>query len=130
MSRKTVTAVTAPVAVGPYMHAVVANGLVFTAGQVGLVPGTKQLAEGGIEAQTAQALDNVRAVLEASGSGLERVVKTTVFLTDMDDFAAMNEVYARYFWRYPPARSTVQVARLPLGAIVEIEAIGTLRLES
>lgn len=123
MSKITVTAPTAPPAVGPYSHAVIANGFIFTAGQVGLIPGTKNLVEGGIEAQTAQALENVKAVLAASGSGLEKVVKTTVFLANMDDFAAMNGVYAKYFWRNLPARSAVQVARLPLGALVEIETI-------
>jgi 2-iminobutanoate/2-iminopropanoate deaminase len=96
--------------------------MVYASGVVGLTPGTKQLAEG-IEAQTAQALENVRAVLQGSGSDLDKVVKTTVFLTNMDDFAAMNGVYARYFWRSEPARSTVQVAKLPLGALVEIEVV-------
>ena len=124
MSNKaTVTASAAPPAVGPYSHAVVANGMVYTAGQVGLIPGTKQLAEGGVEGQTAQVLENLRAVLQACGSDLDKVVKTTVFLMNMDDFAAMNAVYARYFWRSAPARSTVQVAKLPLGALVEIEVI-------
>lgn len=123
LTKTTVTAPAAPPAVGPYSHAVVANGMIYTAGQVGLIPGTKQLAEGGVEAQTAQVLENLRAVLQASGSDLDKVVKTTVFLTNMDDFAAMNAVYARYFWRNEPARSTVQVAKLPLGALVEIEAI-------
>ncbi|MBZ0299131.1 MAG: Rid family detoxifying hydrolase [Anaerolineae bacterium] len=123
MSKITVTAPTAPPAVGPYSHAVIANGFIFTAGQVGLIPGTKSLVEGGIEAQTTQALENVKAVLQASGSGLEKVVKATVFLANMDDFAAMNAVYAKYFWRSQPARSAVQVARLPLGALVEIETI-------
>jgi 2-iminobutanoate/2-iminopropanoate deaminase len=124
MSNKTtVTAAMAPTAVGPYSHAVVANGVVYTAGQVGLIPGTKQLAEGGIQGQTAQVLENLKAVLQACGSDLDKVVKTTVFLMNMDDFAAMNAVYATYFWRSEPARSTVQVAKLPLGAIVEIEVI-------
>ena len=126
MSNKIVTAPLAPTAVGPYSHAVIANGMVFTAGQVGLIPGTKQLAEGGIQEQTAQALDNVRGVLLAAGCDLEQVVKTTVFLANMDDYAAVNEVYARYFWRNRPARSAVEVARLPLGALVEIEAIAAL----
>jgi 2-iminobutanoate/2-iminopropanoate deaminase len=126
MSKKTVMAATAPPAVGPYSHAVVANGMVFTAGQVGLIPGTKQLAEGGIQAQTTQTLENLKAVLQASGSDLDKVVKTTVFLANMDDFAAMNAIYAKYFWRNQPARSAVQVARLPLGALVEIEAIALL----
>jgi 2-iminobutanoate/2-iminopropanoate deaminase len=123
LNKTTVTAPAAPPAVGPYSHAVVANGMIYTAGQVGLIPGTKQLAEGGIEGQTAQVLENLRAVLQASGSDLDKVVKTTVFLTNMDDFAAMNAVYSRYFWRNEPARSTVQVAKLPLGALVEIEVV-------
>jgi 2-iminobutanoate/2-iminopropanoate deaminase len=122
-TKTTVTAAMAPPAVGPYSHAVVANGMVYTAGQVGLIPGTKQLAEGGIQGQTAQVLENLKAVLHACGSDLDKVVKTTVFLMNMDDFAAMNDVYASYFWRSEPARSTVQVAKLPLGALVEIEVI-------
>ncbi len=125
-TKATIMAPAAPPAVGPYSHAVVANGMVFTAGQVGLVPGTKQLAEGGIEGQTAQVLENLRAVLQTSGSDLEKVVKTTVFLMNMDDFAAMNGVYASYFWRNKPARSTVQVAKLPLGALVENEVIAVV----
>jgi 2-iminobutanoate/2-iminopropanoate deaminase len=121
--RKVVNAPLAPAAIGPYSHAVVANGLVYTAGQVGLVPGTKSLAEGGIQAQTRQALENIKAVLEASGSNLGSVIKTTVFLQTMDDFPAMNEIYATYFTSDAPARSTVAVAKLPLGALVEIETV-------
>jgi 2-iminobutanoate/2-iminopropanoate deaminase len=127
MLKTTVTAPGAPVAGGPYSHAVVANGFAFTAGQVGTNPATGKLAEGGIQAQTAQALENVDAVLSAVGAGLEDVVKVTVFLANMDDFAAMNEVYARYFWRKPPARTTVQAARLPIGALLEIETIAVLK---
>lgn len=123
MPGKAISAPLAPSAVGPYSHAVVANGFVFTAGQVGLVPGTKQLAAGGIREQTVQALENIEAVLQAAGSDLGKVVKTTVFLANMDDYAAVNEIYARYFWRNPPARSAVQVAKLPLGALVEIETV-------
>lgn len=128
MSRKTITTEKAPAAVGPYSQAVVANGLVFTAGQLALIPGTKDMAEGGIQAQTEQALKNLKAVLEAAGTSLAQVVKVTVFLQDMDDFAAMNEVYARFFDEKPPARSAVQVARLPLDALVEIEAVAALPL--
>ncbi len=113
----------APAPVGPYSQAVVAGDFVFTAGQIGLVPGTKELAGDDIRSQTRQVLENLRAVLEAAGSGLDRVVKTTVFLADLGDFAAMNEVYGEYFKEAPPARSAVQVARLPLGALVEIECI-------
>jgi 2-iminobutanoate/2-iminopropanoate deaminase len=113
----------APAAVGPYSQGIIANGMVFTAGQVPLIPGTKNLAEGDIKDQTRQALENLKAVLEAAGSSLDQVIKTTVFLQNMDDFAAMNEVYATYFTGVFPARSAVQVARLPLGAQVEIEAV-------
>ncbi len=116
----------APGAVGPYSQAIVANGMVFTAGQVPLVPGTRSLVEGGIQEQTRQALQNVKAVLEAAGTSLDNVVKTTVFLSDMNNFAAMNEVYATFFPNNPPARSAVQVARLPLDAMVEIETIAVL----
>lgn len=116
----------APGAVGPYSQAIVANGMVFTAGQVPLVPGTRSLVEGGIQEQTRQALQNVKAVLEAAGTSLDKVVKTTVFLSDMNNFAAMNEVYATFFPNNPPARSAVQVARLPLDAMVEIETIALL----
>ncbi|MBZ0297463.1 MAG: RidA family protein [Anaerolineae bacterium] len=125
-NRKTVTAPSAPSAVGPYSHAIVVNNMVYTAGQVGLIPGTKQLAEGDVQGQTRQALLNLKAVLQASGTSLDNVVKTTVFLKNMDDFAAMNEIYATFFWRNQPARSAVEVARLPLGALVEIEAIALL----
>src|SRR5690606_20553423 len=109
----------APAAVGPYSQAIVANGMVFTAGQVPLDPSTGKLVEGDIRAQTTQVLKNVQAVLEAAGSSLDKVVKTTVFLKDLNDFAAMNETYAQFFTNQPPARSTVQVARLPLDALVE-----------
>lgn len=126
MSRTVVSTRSAPAAVGPYSQAIKINGMVFTAGQVGLVPGTKTLAEGGIEGQTRQVLENLKAVLEAAGSNLDKVVKTTVFLQSMDDFAAMNAVYATYFSAEPPARSTVEVARLPVGALVEIEAVALL----
>jgi 2-iminobutanoate/2-iminopropanoate deaminase len=112
-----------PFAGAPYNQAIAANGLVFCAGQVGLDPGTGTLVEGDVAAQTDRALQNLRAVLEGAGSGLDGVVKTTVFMTDLAEFAAMNEVYATYFTSEPPARSTVQVAALPAGARVEIEAI-------
>lgn len=123
MGKQVIQTSNAPAAVGPYSQAIVTDTMVFTAGQVPLIPGTKQLAEGGIEAQTRQALTNIKAVLEAAGTTLSQVVKTTVFLQSMDDFAAMNGVYAEFFGENPPARSTVQVARLPLDALVEIEAI-------
>lgn len=123
MSRDVISTNNAPGAVGPYSQAIRAAGFVYTAGQVPLIPGTKQLIEGGIQAQTRQALENIQAVLEAAGTSLDRVVKVTVFLMDMNDFAAMNEVYAEFFTVDPPARSAVQVARLPLDARIEIEAV-------
>jgi len=121
--RRVISTASAPPA--PCEYGPSAGGFVFTAGQVGLVPGSSSLPEG-IEAQTRQALENVRAIVEAAGSSLGRVVKTTVFLANMDDFAAMNAVYESFFVTEPPARSTVQVARLPLGALVEIEAVALL----
>ena len=107
----------------PDNQAIKVNGFLFCAGQVGLDPENGGLVSGGIEAETRRALDNLRAVLEGAGSGLDRVVKTTVFVTDLGQFGAMNEVYATYFTSDPPARSTVQVAALPAGACVEVEAI-------
>lgn len=123
MGKEIVSTDNAPAAVGPYSQGVIANGMVFTAGQVPLVPGTKSFVEGGIREQTRQSLENVKGVLEAAGTSLDKVIKVTVFLQSMDDFAAMNEVYATYFIENPPARSAVEVAKLPLGAMVEIEAI-------
>lgn len=116
----------APAAIGPYSQAVVANGFVFTAGQVPFDPQTTQLVEGGIGVQTDQVMRNITAILRQSGADLSTVVKTTVFLRDMNDFAAMNEVYARHFGEHKPARSTVQVARLPRDVAVEIEAVAVL----
>jgi len=113
----------APAAVGPYSQGVRVGNLVFTAGQAGLDPTTGRMVEGGIEAQTQQTLENLSAILQAAGSSLLQVVKTTVFLQDIADFQTMNRVYARFFGGQPPARSTVQVAALPLGALVEIEAV-------
>jgi 2-iminobutanoate/2-iminopropanoate deaminase len=113
----------APKAIGPYSQAIAAGGMVFCAGQTPIDPATGDLVSGGIEAQTHQVLKNLGAVLRAAGSGYERVVKTTVFLKNMNDFAAMNAVYATYFADVPPARSTVEVARLPRDCIVEIECI-------
>jgi len=116
----------APAAVGPYSQAIVANGFVFTAGQVGLVPQTMQLIEGDVQAQTRQALTNLRTILQTAGTDLQHVVKTTVFLANMDDFQAMNAIYSEFFGENPPARSAVQVARLPVNALVEIEAVALL----
>ena len=119
---KTIAASNAPAAVGPYCHAKLAGGTLYTSGQLGLIPATGELAQG-VEAQAAQALDNLKAVLEAAGMGLEDVVKTTVFLADMNDFAAINAIYAKYFPGEAPARSCVQVAALPKGGLFEIEAV-------
>lgn len=120
--KKAIHAPKAPAAVGPYVHAVEANGLIFTSGQLGLVPESGELPEG-VEAQAHQSLKNLAAVLEAAGSSLGDVVKTNVFLDDINDFGKVNEVYAQYFQGEPPARSCVQAAKLPKGGLVEIEAI-------
>ena len=112
-----------PKAIGPYSQAVRANGLVFLSGQIPLDPNTQQLISGDIAAQTERELQNISGILEAAGSSIGQVIKTTVFLKDMNDFAAMNEVYGRYFTAHPPARSTVEVARLPKDVLVEIEVI-------
>jgi 2-iminobutanoate/2-iminopropanoate deaminase len=123
MQREVVATQEAPAAVGPYSQGIRAGDFVYTAGQLGIIPGTKEFAGPNIEAQTRQALQNLAAVLEASGSCLEHVVKTTVFLADMGEFAQMNSVYAEFFPESPPARSAVQAAALPLGGRVEIEAV-------
>lgn len=123
MNKQIIATDKAPAAVGPYSQGVRLGDFIFTAGQLGLVPGTKEFAGPDIEAQTRQALENVKAVLEAGGSCLEHVVKTTVFLQDMGEFARMNGVYAEFFPQNPPARSAVQAAALPLGGRVEIEAV-------
>jgi len=115
-----------PKAIGPYSQAIRANGLVFLSGQIPLDPKTQQLVEGDVAAQTERVLENLKGVVEAAGSSLQHVVKTTVFLADMNDFSAMNEVYARYFVNHPPARSTVEVSRLPKNARVEIDLIALL----
>ena len=116
----------APAAIGPYSQAIVHGGLVFTAGQIPLDPATGELVEGDIAAQTDRVLQNLSAVLASAGASLGTVVKTTVFLRDMGDFAAMNEVYGRFFADHRPARSTVQVARLPRDAAVEIEVVAAV----
>lgn len=119
-----IVAAGAPKPVGPYSQAVALADLVFCAGQIPLDPATGRLVEGPIDVQTTRVLENLKAVVEAAGSSLARVVKVTVFLADLDDFAAMNAVYARYFASDPkPARTTIQAARLPAGARVEIEAV-------
>lgn len=113
----------APKAIGPYSQAIKSNGFVFASGQIPINPETGEFVAGGIAEQTEQVIKNLSRVLEAAGSGLNRIVKTTVFLADMEEFAAMNEVYGRFFSDEPPARATVEASRLPRGARVEIEAI-------
>ncbi len=122
--KQAIATTAAPAAIGPYSQGIEAAGLVFTSGQIPLDPATGAFPEGGIQAQTRQSLRNVQAVLFAAGSGMDKVIKTTVFLQSMDDFAAMNEVYAEFFAEGAlPARSAVAVASLPKGALVEIEAV-------
>lgn len=113
----------APAAIGPYSAGVNAGGFIFTAGQIGLDPKTGQMVDGGIETETRRALMNLKSILEAAGSGIQNVVKTTVFLKDIAEFQKMNAIYAEFFTENPPARSAVQVAALPKDACVEIEAI-------
>jgi 2-iminobutanoate/2-iminopropanoate deaminase len=112
-----------PKAIGPYSQAVRANGFIFTAGQVAFDPATGKIVEGDVSAQTARVLENLKAIVEAAGSSLDHAVKATVYLKDMADFAAMNEVYARYFAKNAPARSTVEAARLPRDVRVEIDLV-------
>jgi len=121
--REVVATNDAPKAIGPYSQGIKANGFVFLSGQVALDPGTQQLIDGDIAAQTERVLQNLAGVLKAAGSSLDKVVKTTVFLKNMGDFGAMNEVYGRYFTQTPPARSTVEAARLPKDVLVEIDVI-------
>ncbi|MGE5263429.1 MAG: RidA family protein [Acidobacteriota bacterium] len=127
MDRKVVHSDKAPKALGPYSQAIRAGDYVFCAGQAGFDPATGRLVEGGIEAETRRVLQNLSAVLEQAGTSIQNAVKTTVFLTDMDEFKAMNAIYAEFFPSNPPARSTVQVARLPGGARVEIEVIAIVK---
>jgi len=124
--KKIISTDNAPKAIGPYSQAIRAENLVFTAGQIALNPATMEIVEGGIEAQTRQVLTNLKHVLEAADSGLNYAVKTTVFLADMANFAAMNAVYAEFFPENPPARSTVAVKTLPKGGLVEIEAVALI----
>ncbi len=114
-----------PKAIGPYSQAIKANGLIFISGQIALDPATQKMLEGDVAQQTARVMENLKGIVEAAGSSLSRALKTTVYLADLADFAAMNEVYARYFPERPPARSTVQVARLPRDARVEIDLIAS-----
>ena len=124
--REVVTCSNAPKAIGPYSVAIATDHLVFVSGQLGIDPISGSIVEGGIQAQTRTALTNLKSVLESAGSSLEQVVKTTVFLTDMAQFAEMNGVYAEFFTSDYPARSAIQVAALPKGGIVEVEAIAVL----
>jgi len=126
MTKKVVQTDKAPKAIGPYSQAIRTDFAIFTAGQVGFNPATGELVSNSVDEQTRQALTNLKGVLEAGGSSLANVVKTTVFLQDMNDFSRMNAVYAEFFDEMPPARSTVQVAALPKGALVEIEAVAVL----
>jgi 2-iminobutanoate/2-iminopropanoate deaminase len=123
MNREAIRTDAAPKAIGPYEQAIKIDGMVFTAGQIPLDPKTGNLVAGGIAAETRQVLENLKAVLAAAGSSIDRVVKATVFLKNMADFQAMNEIYAEYFSTSKPARSTVAVAELPRGALVEIDLV-------
>lgn len=126
MKKKVIQTDKAPKAIGPYSQAIRTDSMIYTAGQIGLDPVTGDLVAGGVEEQTRQAINNLRNVLEAAGSSLDHVVKTIVFLKDMNDFPKMNSIYAEYFGEHPPARSTVAVAGLPKGGLVEIEAIALI----
>jgi 2-iminobutanoate/2-iminopropanoate deaminase len=121
--REVIATEQAPQAIGPYSQAVRAEGLIFTSGQIAIDPATAQIIAGDVSAQTDRVLKNLAAILQASGSTLEKVLRCTVFLKNMGDFAAMNEVYGRYFKQSPPARSTVEVARLPKDVLIEIDVI-------
>ena len=121
--REVIATAEAPQAIGPYSQAIKAAGLIFTSGQVAIDPATQQVVAGDVSAQTERVLKNLAAILQASGSSMEKVLRCTVFLKNMGDFAAMNEVYGRHFKQAPPARSTVEVARLPKDVLVEIDAI-------
>ena len=126
MRREPVKTSNAPAALGPYSQAIKVGEFVYTSGQVAIDPATGEFIDGGTAEQTERVLKNVAAVLEAAGSSLDQVVKTLVFLADMDDFTAMNEVYGKFFTAAPPARSTVQAARLPKDARIEIEAVAVI----
>jgi 2-iminobutanoate/2-iminopropanoate deaminase len=127
MSKRIVRTEQAPQAIGPYSQAVVGGGFVYVAGQLALDPRTGQLVPGDVRIQTKRVMENIRAILESAGSSLDRVVKTTVFLRDLNDFGAMNEIYGSYFQEDPPARSTFQVAKLPRDGAVEIEAVALVK---
>jgi 2-iminobutanoate/2-iminopropanoate deaminase len=124
--KEIITAANAPQPIGPYSAGVRAGNLIFTAGQIGINPQTGEIVSGGVEAETRQVMENIRNILEGAGSSLEAIVKTTVFLRDMNDFTLMNAVYSEFFNAEPPARTTVQVAGLPKGVAVEIEALAVV----
>jgi 2-iminobutanoate/2-iminopropanoate deaminase len=126
MKRQVIATKDAPAAVGPYSQAIRCGDLIYTAGQIGIDPQTGKLVEGGIEAQARQVLTNLSAILESAGSSMSNAIKTTVFLHDINDFAALNQVYAQFFPDAPPARSAMQVAALPLGSQVMIEVVATV----
>lgn len=126
MAKEAVTAIGAPKVIGPYSQAIKAGGFVFCSGQIPLDPETGRIVDGGIEAQTERVLSSLGEVLKAAGSSMDDVVKTTVYMADLSDFKAMNAVYARFFEKIPPARATVQVAKLPGGSLVEIDAVAVL----
>ena len=121
--KKVISTANAPQAIGPYSQAIEAGAFVFVSGQIPLIPATGELVEGSVEVQTARVLENLKAILEAAGSSLENVVKTTVYITNMDDFTKVNGIYGQYFQENPPARVCVEVSKLPKGALVEIDVI-------
>ncbi|MBQ8697638.1 MAG: RidA family protein [Schwartzia sp.] len=121
--KKVISTAEAPKAIGPYSQAIEAGGFIFVSGQIPLIPATGELVEGSVEVQTARVLENLKAILGAAGSSLEAVVKTTVYITNMDDFVKVNGIYGQYFQENPPARVCVEVGKLPKGALVEIDVI-------
>ena len=125
-TRERILTENAPDAVGPYSQAITAGKFIFVSGQIGLVPGKKELAGPGIGEQTRQAMENIEAILDAVGSSMERIVKTTVFLKDLGDFAEANRIYASFFTVDPPARATIQAGGLPMGALIEIDAVALM----
>ncbi len=125
-TRERILTENAPDAVGPYSQAITADKLVFVSGQIGLVPGNKELAGPGIGEQTKQAMENIAAILDAAGSSMEGIVKTTMFLKDLGDFAEANRIYASFFTVDPPARATIQAGELPLGALIEVDAVALM----
>jgi 2-iminobutanoate/2-iminopropanoate deaminase len=126
MAKEVVATKQAPAAIGPYSQAIKANGFVYTAGQIAIDPASNNVIEGDVRQQTERVCQNLKAILDAAGSGFDKVVKTTVFLKNMSDFAAMNEVYGKFFTQPAPARSTVEVAALPKNVLVEIDVVATL----